>query len=82
MPRSSGLRLIRELREHNFSIPVIAISGWAADQLDLAHEYGADFILFKPLDGDEHGSKSPATEGGKTPGSLAALGLNGSPRAR
>jgi DNA-binding response OmpR family regulator len=53
MPRSSGLRLIRELREHNFSIPVIAISGWAADQLDLAHEYGADFILFKPLDGDE-----------------------------
>jgi two-component system, NtrC family, response regulator AtoC len=53
MPESSGLRLIKELRKAHFNVPIIAISGWAADQLDLAQDYGADFTLFKPLDGEE-----------------------------
>ena len=52
MPKSSGLRFIRELREAGLTMPVIAVSGWAKDQLDLAERYGADFILGKPLDGD------------------------------
>lgn len=53
MPESSGLRLIRELRGDGFDVPIIAVSGWAADQLDLAESYGADFTLFKPVDGHE-----------------------------
>ncbi len=52
MPRVNGLRLIRELREAYFDMPIIAVSGWAADQLDLAQDYGADLTLFKPLDGE------------------------------
>ena len=53
MPGASGLRLIRELREARLEVPIIAISGWAKDQLDLALEYGADFALSKPVDGHE-----------------------------
>lgn len=51
MPGLNGLRLIRELREDNFDIPIIAISCWAADQLDMAEDFGANFTLYKPLDG-------------------------------
>ncbi len=50
MPNFNGLRFIKELREEAFLMPVIAISGWAADQLDLALQYGADFSLPKPVD--------------------------------
>lgn len=50
MPKFNGLRFIRELREGGFLIPVIAVSGWAKDQLDLALQYGADLVLTKPLD--------------------------------
>lgn len=53
MPEFNGLRFIKELREEGFRLPVIAISGWAKDQLDLAEDYGADLTLFKPIDGDE-----------------------------
>ena len=53
MPDFNGLRFIRELRGEGFRMPVIAISGWAADQLDLAEDYGADATLFKPVDGRE-----------------------------
>jgi len=53
MPGFNGLRFIREMREEDFLHPVIAISGWAADQLDLAEDYGANASLFKPLDGRE-----------------------------
>jgi len=53
MPDFNGLRFIRELREAGLSIPVIAVSGWAADQLDLAEDYGANVTLFKPLIGQE-----------------------------
>lgn len=53
MPELNGLRLIKELRDEHFDMPIIAISGWAADQLDLAENYGANFTLFKPLDGEK-----------------------------
>jgi CheY-like chemotaxis protein len=53
MPGFSGLRLIKELRLGGLDLPIIAISGWAADQLDLAYNYGADITLFKPLDPEE-----------------------------
>ena len=53
MPDFNGLRFIRELREAGLPIPVIAVSGWAADQLDLAEDYGADVTLLKPLNGQE-----------------------------
>jgi two-component system capsular synthesis sensor histidine kinase RcsC len=50
MPNFNGLRFIKELREDGMYMPVIAVSGWAKDQLDLALEYGADISLPKPLD--------------------------------
>ncbi len=52
MPGFNGLRFIKELREEGLMMPVIAISGWAADQLDLALEYGADLSLPKPVEAD------------------------------
>ena len=51
MPNFNGLRFIKALRKEGFRFPVIAISGWAADQLDLAEDYGADLTLAKPIDG-------------------------------
>ena len=53
MPDFNGLRFIKELRESSLMMPVIAVSGWAVDQLDLAQQYGADLVLAKPLDRDE-----------------------------
>ena len=53
MPDFNGLRLIRELRSAGVLVPIIAVSGWAADQLDLAEDYGADVALVKPLDGSK-----------------------------
>lgn len=50
MPDLNGLRLIQELREDSKEIPIIAISGVSAEQLDLAQDYGANFVLFKPVD--------------------------------
>lgn len=52
MPGFNGLRFIKELREEGLMMPVIAISGWAADQLDLALQYGADLSLAKPVEAD------------------------------
>lgn len=51
MPDFNGLRLIKELRNEGVTAPIIAVSGWAADQLDLAEDYGANVALVKPLDG-------------------------------
>jgi CheY-like chemotaxis protein len=51
MPHFNGLRFIRELREAGMNMPLIAVSGWAVDQLDLALEYGANVSLAKPVDG-------------------------------
>jgi CheY-like chemotaxis protein len=53
MPGFNGLRFIRELREARFFMPIIAVSGWAIDQLDLAREYGADVVFAKPLEKDK-----------------------------
>ena len=53
MPDFNGLRFIKELREDGLYMPLIAVSGWAKDQLDLAMEYGADLSLEKPVDADE-----------------------------
>ena len=53
MPDFNGLRLIKELRNEGVDVPIIAVSGWAADQLDLAEDYGANVALVKPLDGSE-----------------------------
>ena len=53
MPELNGLRLIKELREEGLDLPIIAISGVAADQLDLALDYGANFALVKPIGVDE-----------------------------
>ena len=49
MPEVNGLRLIRELREQGETVPIIAISGAAPEQLDLAQDYGAGIVLFKPI---------------------------------
>ncbi|MEK9501417.1 response regulator [Gaopeijia maritima] len=48
MPRLNGLRLIKALREYDPEARIIAASGIAADQLDLAEEFGAVAALSKP----------------------------------
>jgi CheY-like chemotaxis protein len=50
MPRLNGLQLIREIRKRGYRVPIIAVSGVSAEQLDLAEDFGADSILYKPLD--------------------------------
>lgn len=49
MPELSGLRLIRELNERDRGVRIIAISLENADQLDLAEDFGAMRILYKPV---------------------------------
>lgn len=49
MPEVNGLRLIRDLRARGEIMPIIAISGAAPEQLDLAQDYGAGIVLFKPI---------------------------------
>lgn len=48
MPRINGLRLIRELKEWDPGVEIIATSGVNADQLLLAEDYGAQTLLIKP----------------------------------
>lgn len=50
MPRINGLRLIRELREIDPEVILIAASGINADQLDLAQGLGVDAVFVKPWD--------------------------------
>lgn len=49
MPELSGLRLIRELVERDPGVRIIAISLEDADMLDLAEDFGASKILYKPV---------------------------------
>jgi CheY-like chemotaxis protein len=49
MPEMNGLRLIRAIREEDPMARIIAVSGLAPDQLDLAENYGALKTLFKPI---------------------------------
>lgn len=48
MPKLNGLRLIKALKEYDPEVRIIAASGIAADQLDLAAEFGAVATLAKP----------------------------------
>lgn len=59
LPEMNGLRLIRELRELDPALPIIAFSAVSADQLDLAQDLGASVVLLKPL---EAGPLSTAVE--------------------
>ena len=49
MPELSGLRLIREIIERDAGARIIAISLVNADQLDLAEDFGAMRVLYKPV---------------------------------
>jgi two-component system chemotaxis response regulator CheY len=51
MPDFNGLRFIMDFRKAGYQTPIIALSGKAADQLDLAEDYGANLTLCKPIDG-------------------------------
>lgn len=50
MPELNGLRLIRELVERDPGVRILAISAISADQLDLAEDFGAGAILYKPVE--------------------------------
>jgi two-component system response regulator (stage 0 sporulation protein F) len=50
MPKLNGLRLIKQLRNLDRHVRVIAASGINADQLDMAEDLGALAILQKPWD--------------------------------
>jgi len=49
LPELNGLRLIRKLMEMDPNGLIVAISDISADQLDLAEDYGACHILYKPV---------------------------------
>ena len=53
MPEMEGISFIKELRSHNKSIPIIAmtgnIHGRMEEYLDLSSQLGADEILRKPV---------------------------------
>ncbi|MBE0592047.1 MAG: response regulator [Gemmatimonadales bacterium] len=50
MPVKNGLRTIRELREMDPGVRVIAMTGTAPEDLDLAADLGAIHTLMKPID--------------------------------
>jgi CheY-like chemotaxis protein len=49
MPKVDGLRLIRDLLDHDPEVAIIAISG-DADQLEKAKKYGVHAGLIKPIE--------------------------------
>ncbi|MDX6633219.1 MAG: two-component system, OmpR family, phosphate regulon response regulator PhoB [Solirubrobacterales bacterium] len=51
MPGKSGLDVLRELRDHGDTTPVLMVS--AHRQLDELRELGADGFMTKPIDWDE-----------------------------
>lgn len=53
MPELNGLRLIQAIRQKDPSAKIIAVSGVAADQLDMAENFGAMRTLFKPISRDD-----------------------------
>jgi CheY-like chemotaxis protein len=50
MPVKGGLRTIRELRELDADVRVVAVTGVAPADLDLAEGLGALFTLIKPIE--------------------------------
>jgi len=57
MPEKSGADTIRELRQRNAQVPIIAMSGGGrmepSNYLDLAREFGATQIFAKPFSNQE-----------------------------
>lgn len=57
MPVKEGIETIREIREHDAKIPVIAVSGGGhgsgGNYLRMAQALGATEVLAKPFDQDE-----------------------------
>jgi CheY-like chemotaxis protein len=49
MPKLNGLRLIQHLIEHDPRARIIAVSGVSPEQLDMAEQFGATRVMFKPL---------------------------------
>lgn len=49
----NGLRLIKELMERDPNTRIVALSEISADQLDLAEDYGACSILYKPVSDED-----------------------------
>lgn len=49
LPQLNGLRLIKELKRRDRWGLIVAISDVSADQLDLAEDYGASRVLYKPV---------------------------------
>lgn len=49
MPEQDGLETLLQLRTDYPDVPMIVISGEAAEHLDLAHEFGATHVLAKPF---------------------------------
>jgi len=53
LPELNGLRLIKELRARNPNARIVAVSAISADMLDLAEDFGACAILYKPVEVEE-----------------------------
>lgn len=53
MPARNGLRLIQDLQGLDRNLPIIAMSGTNADQLQMAQDFGARDILYKPISVDQ-----------------------------
>ena len=53
MPVKTGIRTIRELRQMDREVRVIAVTGTAPEDLDLASQLGAVHTLMKPIDAEQ-----------------------------
>ena len=53
VPEMNGLRLIKELMDRDPEVRIVALSEMSADQLDLAQDYGACSILYKPVEPED-----------------------------
>ena len=53
MPKLNGLRLIQHIIEHDPRASIIAVSGVSPEQLDMAEQFGATRVMFKPLQPEE-----------------------------
>jgi CheY-like chemotaxis protein len=49
MPEQDGLETLLQIRTDYPKVPLIVISGEAAEHLDLAREFGATHVLAKPF---------------------------------
>ncbi len=67
MPARNGLRLIQDLRGLDRYFPVVAMSGANADQLQMAEDFGAKAVLYKPLSADKVLAVVDELSGGKSP---------------